>query len=955
VHRAIAGIAAGLALLLATAALGFGVATRLWPERLRSEAEERLSRAAGTPVSIGSLRVSFGLGIEIEAFDVRVWPSPTGARLQVPRVSARPRILPLMIGRLRLRRLVLDGARLHVERTRSGSWEPPPLAALARDDDRRERPHPDELLGPLIALEVAARSLLEQPRLADTLAIRNGGVAFRDAQTDVAHAAGPTETPVALVAQGLHGQLRHRRLYGDTHLDLRARIFDATGVRGSIEWDGQRGRDGSIRLAVAASSLQLPIVAPYVRALHPGARLDGSVSGTVAYATPTPGEGRFELDLVVRDFRTQVPPPERGAFGPIEVPHARATGALEITPRGVRLESAQIDGVDLHLEAEGVVERPLQSSSLAHLSLEFRNVALEEARDYLGWFPDEEREDLAARLEPVQGGRLLTLTSRGAATLAGWRELFAGRTLTLPLGFAGEAEVADVRVRVGEANRLEELSGRFVWSGDRVDIRDARADLNGRPLPKLDLTLEGVSNLFAAPAEFEPVAIETEPLRGLRPLWAVLRRDAGSADRPEGTPAPMPTTVHLEIDVLAHPVFLWPIDDLSALIVTRDRGLHIVTNQANWRGVPIQGDADWIFEPEETLSVRLAAAPRPVDADAAAADPANRDAQPQAGPRGTNGEPKAVEGLWARGRFSIGAMVGPRWRQTRAVGRFTGVGRSVEIADVQIDLVPSGRLVGSARLDLTHPDAVPGRLGFSVADGDVATLSAALGLASGWASGQVELSGAFEGSLRPELSPFAEVSGEISLRATDGVLRQKLSPMVAIVLASGPLNPFAGRDKIRYSRIETLLEFSDGRMRTRSFSLDGPDVRVLVEGEVDLAHPLHAVDADVALFLFRQLDLALGKIPLLGVLLLGTDAGMLAAHYRLSGPWAAPEAKLIPLRSIVTGPGGIVLETGSKLLGVPQLMLKGIEELLKRDGGEPRVRPPQPTPPENPAGTPGES
>ena len=972
-HRAIASIAAGLALFLATAAVGFSISTRLWSERLLTEAEEQLTRAIGSPVSIGSLRVHLGLGIEIQAFDIRVWPSPNGARLEVPHASARPRLLPLLFGRLRLSRLLLDGARLRVERTADGTWEPPPFAGWFRNDDRRERRHPDELLSPLIALEAAARSLLARPVLADTLSIRNASILFLDAQTDVEHSAGPTETPVALLAQGLRGQLRHRRLHGDAQLDLRARIFDASGERGSIEWNGRRARDGSIRLAVTATSLQLPIVAPYVRALHPHARLRGSVSGVIAFATPSPGEGRLELDLWVRDFQTEVPPSERGGFGPIDVPRARVVGAIEITPQRLRLESVRIDGVELHLEAEGIVERPLQPSSLAQLSLEARNVALDEARHALGWFPHEEREDLAALLEPVKSGRLVTLASRGAATLAGWRELFAGRTLTLPLGFAGEAEFAEVHVRVGATNQLEGLSGRVAWSGDRIDIQDARASLNGRPLPKLDLTVENVSHLFAARADLEPVASQAQPLLGLRPLWEILKGDAG--DEPEeGTPAPMPTTVHLEIDILAHPMFLWPIRAVNAFIVARDRGVHIVADEGTWGGIPIRGDADWLFEPEEALSVRLAAAPRPTAAagtDAAAAGPEDRDAQPARSSRSLDIEPGEADGEWARGRFSVGAVTGPRWRQTRAVGRFTGVGGVVEIADVQVDLAPSGRLLASARLELTEPDAVPFRLHFTVTEGDVGTLSGALGLPSAWASGRINLSGAFEGSLRPKLSPFAEISGGITLSATDGLLQQRLSPVVALALASGALNPFAGRDEIRYARVETVLEFSDGLMRTQSFSLDGPDVRVLVEGEVDLAHPRHEVRAEVALFLFRQLDKALGKIPLLGTLLLGTDEGMMAAYYELSGPWAEPEAKLIPLRSLVTGPGGAVLESGARLLEVPGLLLRGVQLMLGGDddaagdgvadaGDEPGRPPPppahpEPHPRETPAGMPSGS
>jgi hypothetical protein len=927
VHRAIAGIAAGLALLLVTAALGFNVAARVWPERLRIGTEERLSRSLGSPVSIGRLRVRLGFGIEIEAFDLQVWPSPEGPRLRVPYVSARPRLLPLLVGRLRLSRLLLDGARLRVERAADGSWKAPPLPALARRDDRRARPHPEELLRPLIAMEAATRALLAKPLLADTLAIRNGGVVFRDAGTDLEHSVGPVERPVALRAQGIRGQFRHRHLHGDAQLHLQARIFDATGERGSIEWDGHRARDGSIRLGLSATSLQLPVVAPYLRVWHPDLRLAGSLSGTIAFQTPSPGEGRLEVDCVVHDFRTEVPAPLQGAFGPVAVPHARAGGTVAITPQSVRLESAQIDGTELHLEASGIVERPLQPSSLAQLSLEFRNVDLDVARQHLGWFPQEEREDLTTLLEPLTGGRLLRLISRGEATLAGWRELFEGRTLTLPMGFAGEAEVEGLEIRVGKANRLAGLGGHVAWSGDRVDIRGARADLNGRRLPRLDLRLEGVSNLFAARAELEPVAVRPPPLAGLRPLWAVLQRSSKYPS--EAAPDPTPTTVHLEIDALTHPVFVWPIEALDAVIVARDRGVHIVANRGRWGGVPIRGDADWLFEPEEALAVRLAAE--------------SAEAAPEAAGADTEAATGTAEGTWARGRFSVGAVTGPRWQHARAVGRFEGIGGRVEVGDIRIDLTPSGTLLGSARLDLTAPDAVPVRTRFSVTDGEMGVLSRASGLRSGWVRGNVDLSGALEGPLRPGLSPFAELTGQVTLVATDGVLQRRLSPLMAIALASGALNPFAGRDEIRYARVEADLRFADGWMRAESFSLDGPDVRMLVDGEVDVARPPHEVRGEVALFLFRQLDDTLGKVPLLGLILFGTDEAMMAVHFEVSGPWEHAEAKLIPLRSLATAPGGLVVEGGAKLLALPKLVLKGVQAILEAERGdatEPEAQPP---------------
>ena len=98
------------------------------------------------------------------------------------------------------------------------------------------------------------------------------------------------------------------------------------------------------------------------------------------------------------------------------------------------------------------------------------------------------------------------------------------------------------------------------------------------------------------------------------------------------------------------------------------------------------------------------------------------------------------------------------------------------------------------------------------------------------------------------------------------------------------------------------------------------------------------IDVDVALFLFRQLDRALDKIPILNLLLLGADENLVAAYFKLSGPWEEPDAQLVPLRTLGAGPAGLVLR------GVPQLVLEGIRKLEGLFGvvpePEPRPQPP---------------
>jgi hypothetical protein len=66
----------------------------------------------------------------------------------------------------------------------------------------------------------------------------------------------------------------------------------------------------------------------------------------------------------------------------------------------------------------------------------------------------------------------------------------------------------------------------------------------------------------------------------------------------------------------------------------------------------------------------------------------------------------------------------------------------------------------------------------------------------------------------------------------------------------------------------------------------------------------------------------------LNLLLLGMDENLMAAYYKLSGPWEEPRAKLVPLRTLASGPGSLVLQD------LPKLVLKGVRSMIQTDREE---------------------
>jgi hypothetical protein len=111
-------------------------------------------------------------------------------------------------------------------------------------------------------------------------------------------------------------------------------------------------------------------------------------------------------------------------------------------------------------------------------------------------------------------------------------------------------------------------------------------------------------------------------------------------------------------------------------------------------------------------------------------------------------------------------------------------------------------------------------------------------------------------------------------------------------------------------------------------SLTGPAVRLVATGSVDAVESPYALEAVLGVFFFRSLDTVISKVPLVNRLLLGSDENLMAAYFALSGPWADPRARVIPVKTLLTtGPAGIVTE------GLPAFVRSGLSTLERLLGG----------------------
>ncbi|MBW2399804.1 MAG: AsmA-like C-terminal domain-containing protein [Deltaproteobacteria bacterium] len=895
-RRAFARIVIGLVVFAGAAAVGFLLTQRIASDSLRLQAESRLTDLIGSPVTIGDARLTLGFGFRLIGSDVLVWRNEDRApSLQIDRIRATIRPLSLLVGRPGFSRILFDGVRLRIERSSAGGWTPRPIASLAESTRGARQPEnvqSEALLGPLIRVESMMRAILEKSRIADSLEIRNGTVVFIDAQAE--H---PMAPPLFLAFESVHAKLRRSRLARTSRLVIKARLIDARGDRGRIELEGTRNRHGDIRVAMAVTSLETNALAPYVRSLHPAARIEASVSGAIAFESEEPGSGRLEIDLVGHDVRSVGPGHEAGE---IAVERIALGGAIEITPQTVRLRNGHLRGGELELIADGSVARPLQSNSFAQVSLTFREVEVAEVRHLIGWLPDIEREEAEDIVRAVQKGRLHSLRAGGSATLAAWQNFLAGRSRTPPEEFFIDATLSDTEVAVGDDDLIEGLQGRLWWSGEHAEVIDARAMLNGTPLPVLDVTIDGVTNFLAGDPTRRRLQSGGVPLLGLQTLWEWFKPDPDE-DRPE-----VSTALGFTIERLHHPMLLWPIENTSVALWNTEHGLHFDSDNAIWAGVPVSGEAEWTFEPEERVRVAVtASAPDPGPAVASTSND------------------------WVEGSVVIGIQQDGPWKQQHGTARFRARGSRFHFDRIESQLYPAGALAATLMLDAGSADKVPFEVDFAATGAKVEALAEQLGQPKELGSGHVDIGGSFRGSLRPGVPLMEDFTGLLEVVATDGVVRRAVPAVVALALASQAYNPFIRRDEVRYERAETTLEFQDGAMSTTGFFLDGPDLRVFASGTLDVLRPPHLVDAQVALFLFRQIDKVIEKIPIVNRLLLGTNDNLIGAHFKLTGPWEGPDATTVPLSALASGPASIIEQGPASVVlqTLPMFMMKGVEAI----------------------------
>jgi hypothetical protein len=892
-RRLLTGLAV-LALIAAAALAGAAVSSRLGPEQLRRTVEARLSAELGGPVSIGSVRPYFSWGLGVEIAGLR---SADGA-LEAERIGLTLSPRSLLRGDVVLRRVDLAGLRARAARDAGGAWTPPLLGrVLARGD-----------AGAAAPASGAAPDLR-------TIASRLPGLHVERSELGVA-LAGPTPRAIALRDVSL--ELTRSPLGGAPALRASGRIGSTGADAGGFELAARIERDGA-HADLALSEADLAQLAPWL-----GRPLDlrGRVSGVAGWKPAASGSD-LALELLARDLHAAAADGGDSSRLDLDAASARAVAQVEIRPEHIRVRDFEWSGDPARLAGAFSIARPLGEASALSFDLQGGPLSIPALRDLLLAATPED-DALRRNLAALVAGEIASFRLRSDATSPGaLRSLGAARAgllAALPADLSLELAVSKVGIALGGNEPIRGLEARLALDGDVLRIDGARARIGDRPLPELTVALNGV-RAAAAALEEGVIPPPVPPLPGIRLLdrWIDSKRRPGSPPRWR--------RIDLAADWIEHPVLLRPLEQVQAVLAPANPGVHIQSAEGFWGGVRFRGKGSFRGGDKSSIHVDVSLS------------------LPQ-----REGRRRADAEAWGRAHMRWDLEKLGDFQAESLEGVAQAIGDRVELRRGEARLRPRGDLRGSLDVDLSRADRAPYRAKVELANGALSELMADLKMDGGAARGTAELEGDVRGAVVLEHpSLFQDMTGSAALRLREGEIHERMNLLFAIAQVSDTLNPFRSRETIPYERIDAPLAIDAGFASTEAFSLHGPALRMVGTGRVDLVGEQHLVESVIGIFYFKTLDRVIGAFPILNRMLLGPDDNLISTYFAVEGPWANPNARLIPTKSIASGPASFVLE------GLPAFVRGGLsvlERALTPAEGD-AAPPPSPAPPANPGSAPG--
>jgi hypothetical protein len=492
----------------------------------------------------------------------------------------------------------------------------------------------------------------------------------------------------------------------------------------------------------------------------------------------------------------------------------------------------------------------------------------------------------------VGAGRIEGLSIQVNAPVDRLADIFAFRGRIGPEELTIELSAAEgVYYPSLEGTPLEQISGDVAIRGNTLEVRELRMQREGRDLPQIDLSIDGMHRLVRLPPEERnaPKGPGT-PIPGLEAAAAALR--APSA--PERTE----TSIHFADLELHYPAFVFPFRQGRGLLRFPEGSLVVEEARGILGGAPAELSAVW-----DPGTSRVGVRVKYLDDEV---------------------EPRATRPRdWLSGQIDSDELYFGDWRVADLSAQLNARGADVRVHEVRGRLL-EGDVSGSGALSLAEQERAAFEFNLDVTNGDASRLEPHIGLPAGSLTGKLDGTGRLAGALTPDRDFLRTADIELSLNMKQGIVGN-LPP--ALVLARLPslrgVSALLGRS-LPYDTVDTIIAINRGTLQVADFKLVGPELRILASGEIDLATDDYQTDLVVAVLFLQTVDKLLGALPIVRDIVLGPDKNLLAAYFQLTGPWSEPDANILAPRAIQTAFG---LLTGAIKGTVKQLI-----KLIPRPG-----------------------
>jgi hypothetical protein len=431
---------------------------------------------------------------------------------------------------------------------------------------------------------------------------------------------------------------------------------------------------------------------------------------------------------------------------------------------------------------------------------------------------------------------------------------------------------------------LEDISGSLEIRGNVLHVTRLRLRRGDDWLPELDIRVDGMTRFAHLPREERDVPEGAGvPLPGLSPLLRELAQRDGTA----GQTWPM----RLRNVDLYYPPALLPLRDARGELLRRGPLLEVKLERAVVGGVPAAVDVSW-----DDAAKRLAVDLRYQEGDV---------------------PPRAPAPHWLAASVETDQLAIGDWRFTDVGGRVTVVGDRAELGALRGRLA-GGPVTARGEISLAQAEAAPYWIEFEGSGADASQLSHHVDLEPEDLVGTLSGKGRLEGRLAPDEDFLASARLATDLELRDGLLGG-LPTLVAIArLPSlrGAPRALLGRPLV-YRSASGHVAITDGVLTLSDARLDGPELRLIADGEIRLRDPLHTRDFLITLLFLRAVDDLIAQVPFVGRFVLGKDEGLLGASFRAEGPSDRIRVTPLPpeaLRDATNWATGVI-SNGARRLG----------------------------------------